>query len=193
MHAISVLLLLSVPLLGQEVEDTSFTAPNGERVQRLDIVVPSTVKDVWTAVSSPEGWMSFMAPVVAMELKTGGTFQSNYRVGARLGDPGTITNTVLAYVPMQMFAMRIGLTDAFPNEVREANTLFSVLTMEEAGPGRVKIREMMLGWREGPGWDKTWQFFLQGNRRTLLDLYKRLAEGPVDWKTKAAPKPRQKQ
>ena len=192
MHTVSVLLLLSVPLLAQEVQDTSFTAPNGEHVQRLDIVVPSSLKDVWAAVSSSEGWMSFMAPAVAMELKTGGTFQSNYRVGAKPGDPGTITNTVLAYVPMQMFAMRVGLTEAFPKEVREANTLFSVLTMEEAGPGRVKISEMMLGWRDGPGCDTTCKFFLQGNRRTLLDLYQRFAEGPVDWKTKVAPKPQRK-
>ncbi len=189
MRAISVALLLAAPLLAQEVQDTSFTAPNGERVQRLDIVIPSTVREVWTAVSSSEGWMSFMAPLVAMELKTGGIFQSNDRAGAKLGDPGTITNTVLAYVPLQMFAMRIGLTEAFPKEVREANTLFSVLTMEEVGPGRVKISEMMLGWKEGPGWDMTWKFFLQGNRRTLLDLYKRFAEGPVDWKLRAAPKP----
>ena len=193
MHAISLLLLLTVPLLAQEVQDTSFRAPNGERVQRLDIIVLSTVKDVWSAVSTSEGLMTFMAPSVAMELKTGGTFQSNYRVGAKIGDPGTITNTVLAYVPMQMFAMRIGLTQAFPTEVRQANTLFSVLTIEDAGPGRVKVSEMMLGWREGPGWDTTWKFFLQGNRRTLLDLYKRFAEGPVDWQTKAAPKPQQKQ
>jgi hypothetical protein len=193
MYAHSVLFLRAVPLLAQEIQDTSFKAPNGERVQRLDIVVASTVKDVWTVVSTSEGWMSFMAPSVALELKTGGAFQSNYRVGAKVGDPGTITNTVLAYVPMQMFAMRIGLTEAFPQEVREANTLFSVLTMEDAGPGRVKISEMMLGWREGPGWDTTWKFFLQGNRRTLLDLYNRFAEGPVDWKTKTTPKPQQKQ
>ncbi len=109
------------------------------------------------------------------------------------GGPGTITTTVLAYVPMQMFAMRIGLTEAFPKEVREANTLFSVLTMEDAGSSRVKISEMMLGWRRGPGWDTTWKFFLQKNRRTLLDLYKRFAEDPEDRKTNAAPKPQQKQ
>lgn len=193
MHGISVLLLMTVPLLAQEIRDTSFTAPNGERVQRLDILVPGTVKDVWSAVSSSEGWMSFMAPAVALELKTGGTFHSNYRVGAKLGDPGTIMNTVLAYVPMQMFAMRIGLTDAFPKEVREANTLFSVLTMEDAGPGQVKVSEMMLGWRDGPGWDRTWRFFLQGNQKTLLGLYKRFAEGPADWKTMAPPKPQRKQ
>lgn len=180
------LLLFASLLPAQEIKDTSFHAPNGERVQRIEMVVPATLKEVWDTVSTSQGWMSFMAPVVDMELKTGGKFQSNYRVGAKPGDPGMISNTVLAYVPMQMFAMKIGLTDAFPKEVREANTLFSVLTMEEAGPKQVKLTETMVGWQEGPGWDRTWKFFEQGNRYTFAELYKRFQNGPVDWKARAA-------
>lgn len=182
------LLLVAGGLAAQEVKDTSFRSPAGERVQRLEIVVPATLTDVWATVSTSEGWMTFMAPTVRMELKTGGTFQSNYRVGSKPGDPGTITNTVLAYVPMEIFAMKVGLTEAFPKEVREANTLFSVLTMSEAAPGRVKLTETMVGWQEGPGWDRTWKFFEQGNRQTFLAMYKRFAEGPVDWKARPAPR-----
>ena len=175
------MLVLAGLVTAQEVKDTSFRAPSGERVQRLEIILPATTRAVWDLVSTPEGWMSFMAPAVDMQLKTGAKFESNYRVGARIGDPGTITNTVLAYVPLQMFAMKIGLTSAFPKEVREADRLFSVLTMEEAGKGKTKLSEMMLGWEEGTGWESTWKFFLQGNRRTLLEIHKRIVEGPVDW------------
>ena len=182
------LLLFRWLLAAQEVKDTSFRAPDGERVQRLEMVVPAALKEVWETVSTSRGWTTFMAPAVDMELKTGGKFLSNYRAGAKPGDPGTVYNTVLAYVPMQMFAMKVGLTDAFPKEVREAGTLFAVLTMEEAGPGRVKLSEMMVGWREGPGWDWTWKFFAEGNRYTLLEMYKRFQRGPVDWKAKAPAK-----
>ncbi|MFB3828372.1 MAG: hypothetical protein ACE15B_16505 [Bryobacteraceae bacterium] len=168
-------------LPAQEIRDTSFRAPNGERVQRLEFTVPATLKEVWDVISTPQGWTSFAFPVLDMELTTGGKFHSNYRAGAKPGDPGTIYNTVLAYLPMQMFAMKIGLTDAFPKEVRDANTLFFVLTMEEAGPRRVKLAGMMVGWQEGPGWDWTWKFFEQGNRQTFLAMYKRFVEGPVDW------------
>ena len=40
--------------------DTSFVAPNGERVQRLEIVIPGvTPKQAWEAVSTSEGLRDF--------------------------------------------------------------------------------------------------------------------------------------
>jgi hypothetical protein len=181
------ILFLPALLMSQEIKDSSFRAPNGERVQCLEIVVPATLQQAWEAVSSSQGWMSWMAPAVDLELKPLGRFNSNYRAGSKPGDPGTIYNTVLAYVPLRMFSMKIGLNENFPKEVREANSLFSVLTLEEAGPGRVKLSEMMVGWQEGPAWDQAWGFFDKGNRYTLQQLYKRLTQGPTDWKAPATP------
>ena len=179
------LMLMAWAPFAQEVKDTSFRAPNGERVQRLEALVPATLKDVWETVSTSKGWMTFMAPTVDLELKTGGKFQSNYQVGSKPGDPGTINNTVLAYVPLQMVAIKLGLTEAFPKEVRDAGTLCAVLTMEDAGPGLVKISETLVGWQDGPGWEWTWKFFTEGNTYVLQEMYKRFQNGPVDWKTKA--------
>jgi hypothetical protein len=61
-----------------------------------------------------EGLISFMAPVARIELKTGGAFQSNYKVGSKLGDPGTIRNQVLSYLPLEMLSLKIELTEQFP-------------------------------------------------------------------------------
>ncbi len=182
--AILYVCLLAGMAQGQEVKDTSFVAPNGERVQRLEIVVPATVRECWELVSSAEGWKSWMSPNVEMELKTGGKFHSNYRLGAKVGDPGTIYNTVLAYVPLQMLTLKIGLTDVFPKEAREAGTLFAVLTMEAAGEKRTRLSETMVGWKEGPGWDWTYDFFLKGNKFTFEEMYRRVVHGPVDWTAK---------
>ncbi|MBI4891484.1 MAG: SRPBCC domain-containing protein [Acidobacteria bacterium] len=173
--------LLAGMAQGQEVKDTSFAAPNGERVQRLEIVVPASVRECWDLVSTAEGWESWMSPHVEMELRTGGKFYSNYKLGAKVGDPGTIYNTVLAYVPLQMLTLKIGLTETFPKEAREAGTLFAVLTLEELGPKQTKLSETMVGWKDGPGWDWTYNFFLKGNRHSFEGMYKRLVSGPVNW------------
>lgn len=178
-------LLFILPATGQDVKNTSYKAPNGERVQRLEIEVDATLEQVWNIVGSSEGWKSFMAPAVEMDLKTGGKFHSNYKLGSKVGDPGTIYNTVLAYVPLRMLSLKIGLTPMFPQEVREAGTVFAVMNMDEAGPGKVRISEVMAGWQEGPGWDKAYMFFEEGNAYTLRELAKRIKDGPVDWDQKA--------
>lgn len=186
---LSLLALLGLlPLCGQQVEDTSYTAPGGERVQRLDIILPASIEEVWETISTAKGWMTFMAPHVEMELKPGGKFHTQYRPNAQVGDPGTIYNTVQAYVPLRMLALKIGLNENFPREAREAGTLHAVLLLEPLGPKRTKASEIMVGFKEGPAWEQVWKLFERGNRYTFEEMYKRFVNGPVDWKAAPASK-----
>jgi uncharacterized protein YndB with AHSA1/START domain len=163
------------------VGNSSFITPAGERILRHEVVVDASLEDVWKALTTSEGLESFLAPVVYIELKTGGKFESNYQVGAKLGDPGTIHNQVLNYIPMEMFSIKVNLTEQFPQQAREAGTLFAVLTLQNLGSGRVKVTESMLGWGQGEEWDKTYRFFDSGNAYTLGQLYRRFKEGPRRW------------
>lgn len=177
-------LVLFLPLLAaaQQVNDTSYVAPNGERVQRLEIVLPASIEEVWQTVSTSQGWMTFMAPNVEMELKPGGKFHSHYTYGAKIGDPGTIYNTVQAYVPLKMIALKIGLNELFPKEAREAGTLHAVMMLEPISPKETKVSEILVGFGKGSAWDTTWKFFDRGNRYTFAEMYKRFTTGPFDWK-----------
>ena len=48
-------------------------------------------------------------------MKTGGHYYTNYDPAARIGDPGTVRNTVLTYVPLEMVAIHVKLgTKIFP-------------------------------------------------------------------------------
>lgn len=172
---------LAQDVYAKKVKNTSFVSPSGERVLRQQVMVNATLEDVWKAVTTADGLESFMAPVVFVELKTGGRFESNYRIGSKLGDPGTIRNTVLNYVPMEMFSIKVNLTEGFPKGPREAGTLFAVLTFKDLGKKRVKVTESMLGWGTGQDWDKTYKFFDWGNAYTLGQLYRRFKEGPIRW------------
>jgi uncharacterized protein YndB with AHSA1/START domain len=164
------------------VKNSSFLSPSGERVLRHEVLVNASLPEVWKTLTTSEGWMTFMAPSVHMELKTGGLFDSNYRVGAKLGDPGTIHNQVLNYVPMEMFSIKVGLTDQFPAKPREAGTLFAVLTLKDAGANRVLVTISMLGWGTGEDWDSVYALFDRGNAYTMGELARRFEQGPVAWK-----------
>ena len=142
-------------------------------------------------MTTTEGLRSFLAPNAFVELKTGGRFESNYRLDAKLSDPDTIHNTVLAYLPLEMFAIRVGLTGFFPKGPREAGTLFSVLTLHDAGPGRTKMVETMAGFGAGADWDMVYAFFERGNAHEFLVLEKRFRDGPTDWSRKLAVTPPQ--
>src|SRR5438045_995385 len=95
MRRLALLLLLISPALAQEADvakgktdvskmhdalpdkeytakttDASFTAPNGERVQRLEIEIPGvSAGQVWEMVSTSQGLRAFVAPVTDVELK----------------------------------------------------------------------------------------------------------------------------
>ena len=168
-----------------KVADVSFVAPSGERVQRLEIAIPAvTPEQVWKAVSTSEGLRSFVAPVTEVEMKYNGHYYTNYQVGSKIGDPGTIYNTVLAYVPLEMLAIHVKLGNPpFPQSVVDADRLNAVLEIKPLTGSGVRVSETMVGWQQGDDWDKVYKFFLTGNAYTLGQLHKSLTVGPRPWKS----------
>ena len=167
-----------------KVTDVSYTAPNGERVQRLEVVIPgATTEQVWKAVSTTEGLRSFVAPVTDVEMKYNGHYYANYQAGSKIGDPGTIYNTVLAYVPLEMVAIHVKLGKAiFPATVADADQLNAILQITPMTGGGARVSETMVGWQSGEDWDKVYKFFDTGNAYVLGQLYKALTVGPREWK-----------
>ncbi len=166
------------------VANTSYES-GGERVLRHEVVVDATLEEAWSAFTTADGLRSFAVPVVEFELKTGGKFHSNYQVGSKVGDAGTIYNTVLSYVPQKMVAFKIGLTEIFPPGPREAGTLFAVVEFEETSKRKTKVVLSMMGWGTGAEWEQVQKHFDWGNAYTLEVLHDRFLKGPVDWQRKA--------
>jgi hypothetical protein len=131
--------------------DVSFTAPNGERVQRLEIVIPGvSTAEVWQMVSTSDGLRAFVAPVTDVEMKYNGKYYTNYQPGSKIGDPGTIYNTVVAYVPLQMVAIHVKLGKLiFPASVADADRLNAIMEIKDLGDNRVRVSETMVGWQTG--------------------------------------------
>jgi Activator of Hsp90 ATPase homolog 1-like protein len=71
----------------QGVRNTSYATKTGERVLRIETIVPASVEQVWHAWTTQDGLKEWIAPVATIDLKVGGTISTNYDGKARIGDP----------------------------------------------------------------------------------------------------------
>jgi hypothetical protein len=155
---------------------------------RHEVDVPAPIADVWAVMTTSQGVRSYVAPVALVELKSGGCYCTNYKPGTKIGDPGTINNRVLSWLPMQMLSAKINLVDIFPPQPRAENTLFLVLEFSEKGPQQTHVKASLLGFGTGEQWDRVYKFFDTGNAYTFGQLVKRFAVGPKQWPTQTASK-----
>src|SRR3979490_881174 len=77
-------------LLAQEVKNTSYVMSTGDRVLRLESVVPAGRAEAWRLFTTAEGLKKWIAPVVSIDLKVGGQILTNYDSTKSVTDLGTI-------------------------------------------------------------------------------------------------------
>src|ERR1700736_4379890 len=80
----------------QEVRNTSYSTFTGEKVLRIEAVLPVSAGEVWTAFTTVKGLSSWIAPVVAVDFKVGGIISTNYDKNAAIGSPGTIRLKIIS-------------------------------------------------------------------------------------------------
>ena len=157
-----------------EVRNTSYVTKSGERVLRIETVVPASAEDVWKAWTAPQDLSRWIAPVVAIDLKIGGTISTNYDEKATIGNAGTIQLPIINYLEKQIITLKVKLNESFPKSVRdEDHNLQEIVQIVDLGNSKTKIVSSMVGWGTGKDWDQTYEFFARGNEWTyrLLATY----------------------
>jgi uncharacterized protein YndB with AHSA1/START domain len=163
------------------VLDTSYDAPDGTRVLRQSLVIPATLEEVWTLLTTSDGLQTWAAPFARIDFKLGGIWESSYRLDANAGDPANIRNRVLAYQPLRMIAIQaIQAPPGFPHP-ELLPTLWSVIELEPMADRQVRVTVSGIGYRDRPDYAKIYHHFELGNAWTLKQLYKRSTERPTDW------------
>jgi len=138
-------------------------------------LVAAPSKDVWAALTTEEGQESWMVAHSELELKVGGLMRTHYDSKGKIGDPGTIENTIISYDPERMLSMRVTKTPAgfpFPNAVMR---MWTVIYLEPAGPSATRVRFVGLGFGGDEESVKMRAFFDRGNAYTLKKLQERFA------------------
>lgn len=168
------------------VENTSFVEANGQRVLQLAILVPASPDKVWEALSTEAGWKTWASPTAWIDLKVGGTIETNYRAGSVKGHESNIVNRIEAYVPGRMLAIRniqapkgAFSTDAFGKTA-------TVLELFPVGEGQTRVVLTNVGYGVGADFDSVYQHFEWGDAYTLYGLRQRFVDGPKDWQASKA-------
>jgi len=163
--------------LGQTVENTSYVTQTGERVLQLEIVAPISRPEAWKLFSTEEGLRKWIAPVVVLDLRTGGVILTNYDSSKTVKDSGTIHLPVINYLEGEMITLKVILNNNFAESVRrEDGNLQEIIRLKSEGNGRTRIISTMVGWGKGADWDKTYEFFRRGNTWTYQQMIKAILE-----------------
>jgi uncharacterized protein YndB with AHSA1/START domain len=169
------------------VIDESRAEADGTRTLALAIEVPASASEVWTAMTTADGWRSWAAPVASVDFRLGGIIESSYDPAAAPGAPGNIRNEIVAFVPQRMYAIRnVQAPPKTPFDVPTFQSLHTVVLIEPVGPARTRVSTIQPGYRNGEPWDTVYRHFAWGNAWTLEQLKTRFEQGPIDWKKRAA-------
>jgi uncharacterized protein YndB with AHSA1/START domain len=149
--------------------------PNLE-TQVTEGIVEAPIEQVWAALTTKQGMEAWNVAHCELDLKVGGRILSHYDAKGVIGDPNTIENVILAYEPHRMVTIRIGKPpEKFPFK-EAAKHVWHVMTFEEAGPGRTRLRITGLGYGSDEDSQKMRKFFEAGNAFTLKKLQEHLAK-----------------
>jgi uncharacterized protein YndB with AHSA1/START domain len=139
-----------------------------------EAVLAAPPAEVWKVFTTAEGWKALGVAQAQVDLRVGGKILSHYDPDGRLGDEKTIENTILAYEPGRMLAIKATKAPAgfpFPKEAMERT--WSVIELEDLGDGRTRLSLRGHGYGDDEASRKMRAFFEQGNAWTLGRLAKR--------------------
>ncbi len=160
-------------LTGQTVKNTSYTTQTGEKILRLEAILPVDKKEAWQLFTTDEGLKKWIAPLAHIELKTGGFILTNYDKTKSLADNSSIKLTIINYIEQEIFTLKVKLNDNFSKSVQnEDGNLQEIIQFIRVGPKKTKIISSMIGWGKGDEWTKTYNFFVKGNIYTYEELIK---------------------
>ena len=133
-------------------------------------IVDAPLNDVWNAFTTKQGLESWMVAHAEIDLRVGGKMVTHYQPEGKLGDEGTIENTILCYDPKRLMSIKVAKYPKgfpFPTAVQK---MWTNIYFEDAGANRTKVTVRGLGWEDSEESQKMRKFFDYGNRLTLERL-----------------------
>ena len=182
-YAISAVALAwsTIASAGEPVRITVQKEADGSQTMVHETLVDAPIADVWKAISTPQGWMTWAVPVAWMSPGDPDVLETSYDLADRPGSPTTIQQRFLARIPGRMLAFKtIKAPAGFPNwaTYRGVTSIFELEVVRQQTRGRLTS----VGYPDtAAGYDLA-RFFKQGNAETLESLERRFVTGPLDWK-----------
>ncbi|WAC14871.1 hypothetical protein [Dyadobacter pollutisoli] len=162
-----------MPGNAQDVTNTSYVSATGEKVLRVEFILPLSQTETWQYFSNDDKLKLWIAPVVHVDLRAGGTLVTNYDKGKSLTDKSAISSDIINYIDNELLTLKVNLNDNFTKKVQdEDQNLQEVIQLFPVDKTHTKIVSSMIGWGKGADWEKTYEFFVRGNIYTYEELTK---------------------
>jgi hypothetical protein len=169
-------IVCTIVACAQTISNTSYQTASGEKVLRLEFVLPISQSDAWRYFSSDDMLAKWAAPLAHIEMRTGGYLVTNYDKSKSLSDSSSIRTTITNYIEGQLLTLKVKLNNSFPKSTQnEDQNLQEIIQLIAIDPQHTKIISSMVGWGQGQEWEQTYSFFDKGNTWTydqLLKLFK---------------------
>lgn len=93
-----ILILQTFSVQSQTVINTSYINQSGEKVLRLESILPVDVTTAWKLFTTDEKLKNWIAPLAHIELKAGGYIITNYDTTKNLTDSSSIKLPILSFI-----------------------------------------------------------------------------------------------
>ncbi|WP_260582057.1 SRPBCC domain-containing protein [Sphingopyxis sp. PET50] len=175
-------LLLAVPGAAQVGDVTVGKTVEADATTTMvhEVLVDATPAEVWAAISTAEGWMTWAVPVARIVDGDADLIESSYDPASEPGGPDTIQQRFGERVAGKRLAFRTVKAPAgFPHwdEYRQVGSVFEI----EAAGEQTRVRLTSRGYPGSDGGRALVGFFEGGNALALGNLRQRFATGPIDW------------
>jgi len=170
--ALSFLLIIHTAQ-SQSLKNTSSRNQSGEKVLRIEMTIPLSLKDSWKLFTTDEKLKKWIAPLAHVELKSGGYIVTNYDSTKSLSDSSSIRLPIIAFIDEELLIFKVNLNNNFIQKLQdEDGDLLEIIQFKKIDNSNTKVISSMQGWGTGSDWDKTYDFFVRGNEWTYKELLK---------------------
>jgi uncharacterized protein YndB with AHSA1/START domain len=145
-----------------------------ERRLDFEVEVPAPLDQVWTALTTSEGLITWLTPEATVHFGKGGDWIAGF--------PGVAPGggTILDFEKGKSITIAALAPETFPT-VRKERTR-AVFEVSAIGDGsKTLVHLSQTGWKPGEEWDRAFDYLAGGNASLLASLQQRFIKGPVDW------------
>ena len=171
--AIVIFTFLNLTGYSQTLKNTSYKNTSGEKVLRLEIMLPVDISTAWKLFTTDEKLKKWIAPLAHIELKSGGFIITNYDTTKTLQDSTSIKLPITSFIDNELLVLKVILNGNFPESVRDSDeNLQEVIQFKKIDDNNTLIISSMIGWGNTKDWENTYEFFVRGNEYTYKELLK---------------------
>jgi uncharacterized protein YndB with AHSA1/START domain len=173
---------IAAPAMSADVQVQTLRQVDGSATLEHEVVVNATPSEVWTAISTLDGWKTWSVPF-GWKSTAGGqeSWETTFDPSRKTGNPQNIRHIILGRVPGRLFVFK---TVKAPASFRGGTALREVtwiIQLTPVGDTSTLVRLTGTGFARSPDAAAALSFFEKGNAMALDGLRVRFERGPRDW------------